>query len=82
MALSVSDKREIEIMVRKEIKDFLGSNTVKQHEEKLMDMIKKDMKNGKLRSDINDYIAKAFTEFYYQMWMRKNNWESSIKNLK
>jgi len=30
MALSSTDKREIEILIRKEIKDFIGQNTIKQ----------------------------------------------------
>ena len=36
MALSNSDKREIEVMIRKEIKDFLDSNTLKQFENKMI----------------------------------------------
>ena len=32
MALTTSDKKEIETLIRKEIKDFLGSNTAKQFE--------------------------------------------------
>ena len=34
MALSAADKREIEVLIRKEIKDFVGSNTMKQFETK------------------------------------------------
>ena len=30
MALTDSDKKQIETIVRKEIKDFMGSNTIKQ----------------------------------------------------
>ena len=30
MALSATEKKEIETLVRKEIKDFIGTNTVKQ----------------------------------------------------
>jgi len=40
MALSTADKREIENIIRKEIKDFLGSNTIKQFENKLLDISK------------------------------------------
>jgi hypothetical protein len=36
MALSVSDKKEIETMIRKEIKSFLDSNTLNQFENKMI----------------------------------------------
>jgi len=36
MALSQADKREVESLIKKEIKDFLGSNTAKQFEDKLV----------------------------------------------
>ena len=48
MALSASDKKEIEVLIRKEIKDFFGSNTSKQFENKLVDRISQEMKKGKL----------------------------------
>ena len=82
MALSSSDKKEIETLVRKEIKDFLGSNTVKQYEDKFIEKIQKEIKSGSVRKDINEIIAKAFTEFYYTLWTRKSQWESDIKNLR
>ena len=37
MALTTTEKREIEIMIRKEIKSFMGNNTVNQFENKLID---------------------------------------------
>ena len=40
MALNPSDKREIERIVKKEIKSFLGSNTMNQFEKKMIDKIK------------------------------------------
>ena len=42
MALSDSDKKQIEVLIRKEIKDFMGSNTIKQYEDKLIDLILKE----------------------------------------
>jgi hypothetical protein len=36
MALTPSDKREIETMIRKEIKTFLDSNTLKQFENRII----------------------------------------------
>ena len=53
MALTASDKKEIETLVRKEIKDFIGTTTVKQFEDKLLDVVIKDMKRGKSEKEIN-----------------------------
>ena len=52
MALTNSETKEIEVMIRKEIKSFMNNNTVKQFEDKLMDRISKDIKKGKLEGDI------------------------------
>jgi ribonucleotide reductase alpha subunit len=44
MALSNSDKKEIETLIRKEIKSFFNTNTAKQFEDKLFDRIEKEVK--------------------------------------
>lgn len=80
MALNATDKREIEIQIRKEIKDFLGNSTIKQFEDKLMDNIAKEIKRGKLESEVKDITLKMFREFYNFMWVNRNYWESRIKN--
>ena len=43
MALTSSDTREIETLIRKEIKSFMNNNTVKQFEDQLMDKIQKEL---------------------------------------
>jgi len=82
MALSASDKKEIEILVRKEIKDFLGSNTVKQFENKLLDIIANEL-NGrsKVSTNVKEIVTKAFREFYYYMWSQRSAWETKIKSV-
>lgn len=80
MALSNSDMREIETVIRKEIKNFLGSNTMKQFEDKLMDRIYKEAKRGKLESEIKDIALKMFREFYQFMWTNRSYWEPRLKN--
>jgi hypothetical protein len=80
MALTAADKREIEVLVRKEVKDFLGSNTAKQFEEKLLDKISKDLKRGKLEKDVKDLIIKSFREFYTIMYQQRSFWESKFRN--
>jgi hypothetical protein len=80
MALSAVEKKEIETLVRKEIKDFIGTNTVKQFEEKLLDVVIKDMKRGKTEKEIKDLVIKMFTEFYGLMYQQRTNWQSRLRN--
>ena len=80
MALSQTDKREIETLVRKEIKDFLGSTTAKQFEDKLLDRISKEMKRGKIEKDVKDLIIKSFREFYTIMYQQRSFWESKFRS--
>jgi hypothetical protein len=80
MALSAADKREIETLVRKEIKDFIGTNTLKQFEDKLLDMVIKDMKRGKTEKEIKDLVIKMFTEFYGMMYQQRSMWQGRLRN--
>ena len=80
MAFTDSDKKQIETIVRKEIKDFLGSSTVKQYEEKLMDMLAKEIKRGKLEGDVKEVVIKVFREFYNFMWTQRGYWEPRLKS--
>ena len=82
MALSNSDKKEIEVMVRKEIKSFLDSNTLKQFEDKMIQTIQKEIQRGKLQGDVNDIVVKIMREFYKIMWTRRSFWEPSLKSVK
>ncbi len=82
MALSNTDKKDIEVIVRKEIKDFLNSSTLQQFEKKIVDNIQKEINNGKIRGDINEIVTKIMKEFYKIMWTRRSFWEPSLKNVK
>ena len=82
MALTNTDKKEIEVMVRREIKDFLGSTTVQQMEKIILEMISKELKRGSLRGDVNNAIINIMKEFYQIMWTRKGFWENQLKNVK
>lgn len=82
MPLNQSEKREIETLVRKEIKDFFGSNTAKQFEDKLVERISKEMKRGgKLDGQLKDLIIKSFREFYTIMYQQRSFWESKFKGM-
>jgi hypothetical protein len=80
MALTSSEAKEIEVLIRKEIKTFMNANTVKQFEDKLMDQIKKEIKRGKLEGEIKDITLRMFREFYQFMWMNRSYWEPRLKN--
>ena len=80
MALTATEKNEIEVMIRKEIKDFFGSSTMQQYENKLIDTISKELKRGKLEGDVKDITLRMFREFYQFMWMNRSYWEPKLKN--
>ena len=64
MALTATEKKEIETMIRKEIKSFMENNTIKQFEDKLLDRISREIKRGKLEGDVKDITLRMFREFY------------------
>lgn len=79
MALTSTEKEQIERMIRKEIKDFMETNTVKQFENKLIDMLKKEIKNGKLQKDVRAVVGDVMVDFYRLMWTRRAFWEPDIR---
>lgn len=80
MPLTNTEIKEIETIVRKEIRNFMETNTVKQYEDKLMDKIQKEIKRGKLEGDIKDITLRMFREFYQFMWINRSYWEPRLKN--
>jgi hypothetical protein len=80
MALTNSEMKEIEVVIRKEIKSFMDNNTIKQFEDKLMDKIQKEMRKGKLEGEIKEITLRMFREFYQFMWMNRSYWEPRLKN--
>jgi len=82
MALTQADKNDIEVMIRKEIKDFLNSNTINQFEDKIVKTIQDEIKRGKITKDVSEIVAKVMKEFYKIMWTRRSFWEPTLKNVK
>ena len=80
MALTSSEIKEIEVLIRKEIRNFMETNTIRQFEDKMIDKIEKEIKRGKLEGDIKDITLKMFREFYQFMWMNRSYWETRLKN--
>jgi hypothetical protein len=81
MALTTSDKKEIEVLVRKEIKDFFDSNTSKQFENKLIDKISQEIKKGKLKGNVKEVILKSFQEYFTVMYQQRGFWEQKFRNV-
>jgi hypothetical protein len=80
MALTTTDKKEIETMIRKEIRSFMDNSTLKQFEDKLMDRISNEIKRGKLTGEVKEITLKMFREFYQFMWMNRSYWEPKLRN--
>ena len=80
MALTNKETKEIEVVVRKEIKNFMNSNTVKQFEDKFMDMMVKELKRGKLERETKEIVIKIFKEFYQLMWTQRSMWEPRLRS--
>ena len=51
MPLTTSEKKEIEVLIRKEIKDFFDSSNAKQFEKKLLDKISSEINKGGLKKN-------------------------------
>jgi hypothetical protein len=80
MAFTAAEKKEIEVMMRKEIKDFFGTTTMKQYEQKLIEMIGREIKRGKLEVEVKDIVIRSFRELYSVMWNQRSFWETRLKN--
>jgi hypothetical protein len=80
MALTQAEKKEMELIARKEIKDFFNSSTLKQYEDKILDMVVKELKRGKLETETKDIVIRVFREFYQLMWTQRSMWEPRLKN--
>ena len=80
MALTNTDKKEVERIARKEIKDFISKPQFKNEIEKLIDL---QIKNGrKTRSEVVDLISKVTLELYKTFWFRRSMWQSEIKRVR
>jgi hypothetical protein len=81
MPLTTSEKKEIEVLIRKEIKDFFDSSNAKQFEKKLLDKISSEINKGGLKKDVKELINKSFQEFFTVMYQQRNFWEQKFRNV-
>jgi hypothetical protein len=79
MALTDQDKREIEKITRKEIKDFMDTT---QAHKVVVKMIQDELGTKKIDDKIVDLSTKVVVELFKTLWQRKSFWESSLKSVK
>jgi hypothetical protein len=79
MALTDQDRRDIEKITKKEIKDFMDST---QATKIVVKMIQDELGTKKIDDKIVDLSTKVVVELFKTLWQRKSFWESSLKNVK
>jgi hypothetical protein len=79
MALTNEDKKEIERISRKEVKDFLDTT---QAHNIVIKVIQKELGTRKIDDKIVDLSTKVVVELFKTLWQRKSFWEGAIKNVK
>jgi|TARA_R100000664_G_C2672944_1_gene84185 hypothetical protein len=79
MALTKTDKLEIERLIRKEIKDFMKKP---QYKNELKKMIQLELKDKKFRGDMIELMSNVLLELYKAFWFRRSFWQSEIKRAK
>lgn len=79
MAISNEDKKEIERITKKEIKDFMDST---QAHRIVVKMIQDELGSRKMDDKIVDLSTKVVVELFKTLWQRKSFWESSLKNVR
>jgi hypothetical protein len=79
MAFNQTEKTEIEKIVKKEVKDFLDSNTLKQFDNRLIDIISTEVKKGGINKDIKLIVTKSLQDFYEYLFSTRNIWGDRLK---
>ena len=85
MALTKTDKTEIERIARREIRDFIKKTPFKKDViDIVIDELKKNNSNlSRAHSkEVVDISTKVMVELYKTFWLRRDFWERQIKNLK
>jgi hypothetical protein len=79
MAISNEDKKEIERIAKKEIKDFMDST---QAHKIVLKTIQDELGSRKMDDKIVDLSTKVVVELFKTLWQRKSFWESALKNVR
>jgi hypothetical protein len=79
MSIDNEDKKEIERIARKEIKDFMDST---QAHKIVLKAIQDELGSKKIDDKIIDLSTKVVVELFKTLWQRKSFWESALKNVR
>jgi hypothetical protein len=80
-ALSPSDKSDIKVMIKNEIKDFLNIARGSQFETKIKDIVKDMVKDNKdFENKVVDITRNVLVQLYKQLWTRRSFWVNDLKN--
>jgi hypothetical protein len=79
MALSEQDKKQIEKITQKEIRDFMNSTQIHKM---VVKTIQDELGTKKIDDKIIDLSTKVVVELFKTLWQRKSFWESALKNVK
>lgn len=79
MPLTNQDKKDIENIVKKEIKDFMDTT---QAHKIVVKIIQDELGTKKIDDKIVDLSTKVVVELFKTLWQRKSFWETSLKNVK
>ena len=79
MALTSQDKREIENITKKEIRDFMNSSNATKI---VVKMIQDELGTKKFVDKIVDLSTKVVVELFKTLWQRKSFWETALKSVK
>lgn len=79
MALSNQDKKEIERITRKEIKDFMDST---QAQKIVIKVIQNELGTKRIDDKIVDLSTKVVVELFKTLWTRKSFWEGPLKSVR
>jgi len=74
-SLTQTDKTQIGVMVRKEIKAAFGSNL----EKKVKDIVEKELKGTKFKKEVVNISKDVLEQLYRELWMRCMFWKNAIK---
>jgi hypothetical protein len=79
VALTDQDKKEIERIAKKEVKDFLDST---QAHAIVVKIIQKELGTKNIDDKIVDLSTKVVVELFKTLWQKKSFWESSLKSVR
>lgn len=79
MALTDSDKSQIEAIARKEIKAFMDSTNAQNV---VLRIIQRELGGKRIDDKMVDLASKVVVELFKTLWQRKSFWEGAIKSVR